>query len=325
MCTVPFRVDALATAPASVPRDPPVPRRTAAAVCRHRGCASQASARRVAIGGCPGQSSGSRRSSPASRRPSQSRRLRPPPRSPCPSSRGRWPTRLRGRASRPAATDRAGAHPLPARLVDRREHAEPVCVPRANHRHQLAPAQGTFSRAANEPRRRLVAHHVAQGLEVFEPWRPQEEACSLESDVVEGWHGLRSSNGPLSSAITRIRDTGIIRRRRLLLNQRHTANVASEYHQLPGSGTTGFTGMGTRTRGYQWTRGFQGVRAGTAVATIAPMQQPRYAARQLRLSPGFTLVAVLTLVLGMGANSAFFSVLYGVVLRQPPYPGADRL
>jgi hypothetical protein len=55
------------------------------------------------------------------------------------------------------------------------------------------------------------------------------------------------------------------------------------------------------------------------------MQQLRYAARQLRLSPGFTLVAVLTLVLGMGANSAFFSVLYGVVLRQPPYPGADRL
>jgi putative ABC transport system permease protein len=55
------------------------------------------------------------------------------------------------------------------------------------------------------------------------------------------------------------------------------------------------------------------------------MQQLRYAARQLGLSPGFTLVAVLTLVLGMGANSAFFSVLYGVVLRQPPYPGADRL
>ena len=55
------------------------------------------------------------------------------------------------------------------------------------------------------------------------------------------------------------------------------------------------------------------------------MQQLRYAVRQLRLSPGFTLVAVLTLVLGMGANSAFFSVLYGVVLRQPPYPEADRL
>ena len=55
------------------------------------------------------------------------------------------------------------------------------------------------------------------------------------------------------------------------------------------------------------------------------MQHLRYAVRQLRGSPGFTLVAVLTLVLGMGASSAFFSVLYGVVLRQPPYPEADRL
>ena len=47
--------------------------------------------------------------------------------------------------------------------------------------------------------------------------------------------------------------------------------------------------------------------------------------RQLARSPGFTLVAVLTLTLGMGANTAFFSVLYGVVLQQPPYPDAARL
>ena len=51
----------------------------------------------------------------------------------------------------------------------------------------------------------------------------------------------------------------------------------------------------------------------------------RYALRQLLRSPGFFAVALLTLALGMGANTAFFSVLYGVVLRQPPYPGADRL
>ena len=51
----------------------------------------------------------------------------------------------------------------------------------------------------------------------------------------------------------------------------------------------------------------------------------RYALRQLVRSPGFTAVALLTLTLGMGANTAFFSVLYGVVLRQPPYPGAERL
>ena len=51
----------------------------------------------------------------------------------------------------------------------------------------------------------------------------------------------------------------------------------------------------------------------------------RYALRQLVRSPGFTAVALITLTLGMGANTAFFSVLYGVVLRQPPYPAAERL
>jgi putative ABC transport system permease protein len=51
----------------------------------------------------------------------------------------------------------------------------------------------------------------------------------------------------------------------------------------------------------------------------------RYALRQLARSPGFSAVALLTLTLGMGANTGFFSVLYGVVLRQPPYPAAERL
>ena len=54
------------------------------------------------------------------------------------------------------------------------------------------------------------------------------------------------------------------------------------------------------------------------------MSDFRYALRQLWRSPGFAAVALLTLTLGMGANTAFFSLLYGVVLRQP-YPGAERL
>src|SRR5258708_7082774 len=62
---------------------------------------------------------------------------------------------------------------------------------------------------------------------------------------------------------------------------------------------------------------------GTLLETL--LQDARYGLRNLARSPSFTLVAILTLALGIGANTTIFSVINNTLLKPLPFPDPDRL
>src|SRR5688500_1482761 len=65
------------------------------------------------------------------------------------------------------------------------------------------------------------------------------------------------------------------------------------------------------------------VRRGALLETT--LQDLKYGVRLLKRSPGFATLAILTIALGIGANSAIFSVINGVVRKPLGYPASDRL
>ncbi|MGQ0640882.1 MAG: ADOP family duplicated permease [Gemmatimonadaceae bacterium] len=148
-------------------------------------------------------------------------------------------------------------------------------------------------------------------------WPPSLGYSKATRDVVSLWRQLHRGLRALTNR--RTADGELAEEVRHYAEQSAAAHVASGLSPADAARVArmelgGLTQVREQMRSYGWEN--------VVDSTLSDM---RHALRRLRAAPGFTLIAVLTLSLGVGATTAIFSAVSPILFQPLPYPGADRL